>query len=123
MKTIGRILAQIWFIGLACTEGYSYVNGGRWWTYISILFVVLNDAAAYFIGKAFGKHHLLRISPNKTIEGFMGAFLSNVIVTYIMASYFLKDHFWICPPKRFNTGFYEVVECENPPQIYVIQQF
>ena len=74
--------------------------------------MVLNDAAAYFVGKAFGKHHLLRISPNKTIEGFFGAFVSNVAATYIMAVFFMKGHFWICAPKRFNYGLFESVECD-----------
>ncbi|MCB0706314.1 MAG: phosphatidate cytidylyltransferase [Saprospiraceae bacterium] len=41
-----------------------------------------NDTGAYLLGSRFGKHKLLpRISPNKTVEGFLGG----VIVTLILA--------------------------------------
>lgn len=36
----------------------------------------INDTFAFIIGKSFGKHKLLeRISPNKTVEGFLGGFI------------------------------------------------
>jgi phosphatidate cytidylyltransferase len=69
-----------------------------WWTWTSIvfageqtidakflpLFIRLNiDVGAYFIGKSFGKHKLNSLSsaagsasPNKTVEGALGGFLS-----------------------------------------------
>lgn len=103
---------MVYLVFFGCIHNYSYINAGRWWTYFPILSVILNDAAAYFAGKAFGKHHLLKISPNKTIEGFVGAFISNVVVTYIMAVFFMKDHFWLCAPRRFNYGLYELIECD-----------
>jgi phosphatidate cytidylyltransferase len=39
-----------------------------------LLLVVVSDSAAYFIGSALGRHKLApRVSPNKTIEGAVGA--------------------------------------------------
>ena len=35
----------------------------------------INDMSAYFIGKKIGKNRLSKISPNKTIEGFIGSTL------------------------------------------------
>lgn len=36
----------------------------------------INDTFAFIVGKSLGKHKLLeRISPNKTIEGFLGGFI------------------------------------------------
>jgi len=32
-----------------------------------------NDMAAYFVGKTWGKHHFLKVSPRKTLEGSLGA--------------------------------------------------
>jgi len=44
--------------------------------------VFLNDTGAYFTGRAIGKHKLSpRISPNKSIEGFVGGL---VVGTFIM---------------------------------------
>lgn len=39
------------------------------------------DTMAYFIGKNFGKHKLIeKVSPNKTVEGFVGGIVSCCIV-------------------------------------------
>lgn len=48
-----------------------------------------SDTFAYLIGKNFGKRKLLeRISPNKTIEGFIGGMVACIITSYIIAHYF-----------------------------------
>lgn len=44
-----------------------------------------NDSFAYLIGKNFGKHKLLeRISPKKTIEGFLGGLIFSIIAGVII---------------------------------------
>ena len=44
-----------------------------------------NDTFAYLIGKNFGKHKLLeRISPKKTIEGFVGGMLGALLAGFII---------------------------------------
>ena len=48
-----------------------------------------NDIFAFLIGKNFGKHKLIeRVSPNKTIEGFLGGFIFTFIFASIVAKYF-----------------------------------
>lgn len=48
-----------------------------------------NDVFAFLIGKNFGKHKLIeRVSPNKTIEGFLGGFIFTFIFASIVANYF-----------------------------------
>lgn len=51
------------------------------------IFVLIwsNDSFAYLIGKSFGKRKLFeRISPNKTIEGFIGGAVCTLILSYII---------------------------------------
>ncbi len=49
------------------------------------------DTMAYFIGKNFGKHKLLeKISPNKTVEGFLGGIVSCCIVIPIYGMVFYE---------------------------------
>ena len=65
---------------------YSYVN-----TTILGVFILIwtNDTFAYLIGKNFGKHKLLeRISPNKTIEGFIGGMIFTFTASFILANQF-----------------------------------
>ena len=46
-----------------------------------------NDSFAYLVGKNFGKHKLLeRISPKKTIEGFVGGFVFSILAGYLIAT-------------------------------------
>jgi phosphatidate cytidylyltransferase len=42
--------------------------------------VFMCDSAAYFIGRAFGKHHFSKISPKKTIEGSIAGFITALVV-------------------------------------------
>lgn len=57
---------------------------------LGILFLVwIGDAGAYVFGSLFGKHKFLeRISPNKTIEGFLGGAVGCLIVAYLISLVF-----------------------------------
>lgn len=47
---------------------------GRQYLFLLLLMVFVGDSAAYFVGKAVGRHSLAeRVSPKKTIEGAVGA--------------------------------------------------
>ncbi len=57
-------------------------------TFNLFIFVVISfDISSYLIGKYFGKNQLIKISPNKTIEGFFGgitlSLLSGIFYSYI----------------------------------------
>ena len=41
---------------------------------------MINDSFAYFCGKLFGKHKLIEVSPNKTVEGFVGASVFTLVL-------------------------------------------
>lgn len=50
-----------------------------------------NDVFAFLIGKNFGKHKLIeRVSPNKTVEGFLGGFIFTFIAGFIIAKFCLS---------------------------------
>lgn len=51
------------------------------------VFIWANDTFAYLFGKWLGKHKLLpRISPKKTIEGFVGGLLGTVSIAYLVST-------------------------------------
>lgn len=67
---------------------YEYIN-----TYILGVFMMvwINDTFAYMVGSTIGKHKLFpRISPNKTIEGFIGGMIFTILGAYIL-SYFFSE--------------------------------
>jgi phosphatidate cytidylyltransferase len=52
--------------------------------FFPLIFTWVNDTAAYFIGSTIGRHKLAtKISPNKTIEGFIGSILVSIIFSLI----------------------------------------
>ena len=54
-------------------------NGENLLTFL-FLIVSINDVFAYLIGSKIGKIKALKISPNKTIEGFFGGIIACVII-------------------------------------------
>ena len=58
---------------------------------IYIFIIITFDIFSYFIGKFFGKKQLIKISPNKTIEGFLGGFIISFILTILILIYLNKS--------------------------------
>jgi phosphatidate cytidylyltransferase len=57
------------------------------------LFILIwtNDTFAYIVGKSIGKHKLFeKISPKKTIEGFLGGLIFAIFAVYLISSYLIK---------------------------------
>lgn len=57
---------------------------------IAAVFILVwaNDIFAFLIGKSFGKRKLLeRISPNKTVEGFLGGLFATLIGSFFIFKY------------------------------------
>ncbi len=60
-----------------------------------VLFTILvckaSDAGAFFIGKNFGRHKLLKeISPNKSIEGAIGGFCFSILAAFLSKIYLTR---------------------------------
>jgi phosphatidate cytidylyltransferase len=57
------------------------------------LFILIwtNDTFAYIVGKSVGRHKLYeKISPKKTIEGFIGGLLFAIFAGYLISTYVIK---------------------------------
>lgn len=51
-----------------------------------------NDVFAYLVGSAIGKHQFSpKVSPNKSVEGFVGGILGAALMGYVYAVIFAKD--------------------------------
>jgi len=54
----------------------------------SFILIWANDTFAYIVGKTMGKHKLFeRISPKKTIEGFLGGMVFAIAAAYILSRF------------------------------------
>ena len=94
IENIATSLLSIFYIGIPCglLVTISIGNEGDYlpWNVLYLFFFIwASDTGAYFTGRALGRNKLFaRISPNKTIEGFVGGLIASALVG-IAAHHFL----------------------------------
>ncbi|XP_061206966.1 phosphatidate cytidylyltransferase 1 [Neopsephotus bourkii] len=95
---------------------------GMIWFLVPISSVICNDIAAYIFGFFFGKTPLIKLSPKKTWEGFIGGFFSTLVFGFIF-SYFLAQHqYFVCPVEYNSETNRFVTECE-PSELFQIEKY
>ena len=102
-KLFARLTYIVWgsfYIGLLYPfvylirgeAGWMEAAPGRWWLSFLLGSLWLGDTAAMFFGKSFGRHKLApAVSPNKTIEGFLGGFVGVLVVAMVFKIFWLRD--------------------------------
>jgi len=87
--TMAGILYVGWLLGhvvslRGLTDSYGSDILGRNWVFFALLATVASDTAAFFIGRAIGRHKLApQISPNKTWEGAIAGVIGAVIFSLL----------------------------------------
>ncbi len=85
-NTAVTVLGMVWTGMLAFA--ILIANGPQPVAHIFFLVFVIasNDIGAYFVGRAFGRRKLApTVSPNKTVEGFIGGLLLGAVVASVLA--------------------------------------
>ncbi|KAG7386411.1 phosphatidate cytidylyltransferase [Phytophthora pseudosyringae] len=100
--TLGLIVFQMKYV-------LTNIFNGLFWFLFPVSLVICNDCFAFFCGKLFGRKFIktpfLRLSPNKTWEGFIGAFVCTIIYGFF-ASAFISQFSWLtCPVESFEFKF------------------
>lgn len=92
IQYLGRIFLSLIYIvipfSLLIKLPYLNINGTFDGGVVLGVFVLIwsNDVFAFLIGKNFGKHKLIeRVSPNKTVEGFLGGFIFTFIAGFFIS--------------------------------------
>jgi phosphatidate cytidylyltransferase len=70
---------------------------GMIWFLLPAALVIINDIMAYVCGITFGRTQLIKLSPKKTVEGFLGAWIFTVIFGYVICHWLIKYTYFICP--------------------------
>ena len=62
---------------------------GPYWTLFALVVIWVSDSAAFFVGRAFGKHKSSPcISPNKTWEGTTASLIAALLIGLLFARFF-----------------------------------
>ncbi len=101
---------------------YSFINlktilPNETYGYDAIYFVLLifafawgGDTAAYFAGRAFGKHKLAPIiSPHKTIEGAIGGVIGSIVVGLLVSIVYIQVFGRFLPFERVRIVYYFLI--------------
>ena len=60
------------------------MDHGKYLVLFTVLLAFVTDAGAYFVGVLFGKHRgVTKVSPNKSVEGYIGGFAAGVAFALI----------------------------------------
>lgn len=75
---------------------------GTGWAFFVPFIVACNDSSAYFCGVTMGYTPLITLSPNKTMEGFVGGAILTLIATFFAVEIFLSDPQMVCPVNQLS---------------------
>mmetsp|Transcript_27278 Transcript_27278/g.41496 ORF Transcript_27278/g.41496 Transcript_27278/m.41496 type:complete len:211 (+) Transcript_27278:334-966(+) len=64
--------------------------------------VAVNDIMAFVFGKAFGRTPLIKLSPSKTVEGFVGGGLSTIIFAVYISDFIAQFKQITCPQNEIT---------------------
>ncbi|RYO74641.1 hypothetical protein DL764_010794 [Monosporascus ibericus] len=98
---------------------------GMIWFFLPASLVITNDIFAYVCGITFGRTQLIKLSPKKTVEGFVGAWICTIIWAFLLTNVLMRYKYFICPVNDLGANVFTGLECDpNPvfkPQTYTIQ--
>lgn len=88
MATVGAIVLMGW-LGSHFFRLRGLPDNAAEWTALAMLGTWIADSGAYVFGKTLGKHKLApRLSPNKTIEGYVGGIFFGTLFTVLIGFFF-----------------------------------
>ncbi|XP_036886780.1 phosphatidate cytidylyltransferase 1 isoform X2 [Sturnira hondurensis] len=95
---------------------------GMIWFLVPISSVICNDITAYLFGFFLGRTPLIKLSPKKTWEGFIGGFFSTVVFGFIAAYVLSKYQYFVCPVEYRSDVNSFVTDCE-PSELFQLRSY
>lgn len=88
---------------------------GMIWFFLPASLVITNDIFAYVVGITFGRTQLIKLSPKKTVEGFMGAWVCTIVFGYFITNILMRYKYFICPVTDLGSHVLTGLECTPNP--------
>ncbi|XP_015174967.1 PREDICTED: phosphatidate cytidylyltransferase, photoreceptor-specific isoform X2 [Polistes dominula] len=112
---------------IVVTQSYLIIQNifqGLIWFIVPVSMIVINDVMAYMFGFFFGRTPLIKLSPKKTWEGFIGGGISTVILGLLMSYVMCQYRYFVCPIEYSEALGRMTMDCEPSssfqPQEYVL---
>lgn len=88
---------------------------GMIWFFLPASLVITNDIFAYICGITFGRTQLIKLSPKKTVEGFIGAWICTIVFGFFMTNILMRYKYFICPVTDLGSNVLTGLECTPNP--------
>ncbi|KAF2837320.1 phosphatidate cytidylyltransferase [Patellaria atrata CBS 101060] len=88
---------------------------GMIWFFLPVSLVITNDIFAYLCGITFGRTQLIKLSPKKTVEGFVGAWIFTIVFGIILTNIMMRYSYFICPVNDLGSNFWTGLQCKPNP--------
>ena len=95
---------------------------GLIWFWVPASLVVCNDVFAYICGITMGRTPLIKLSPKKTVEGFVGAIVCTVVFAIVWGTFFSKFNYMICPVHDLGVNAWSNMKC-TPNPVFVWREW
>ena len=92
------------------------ISGVRWSRSPAVkLFCVTLIILSNNQGITMGRTPLFKLSPKKTVEGFVGAFFSTILFGQIWGTLFMRSNYMICPAHDLGMNAFSDISCRPNP--------
>ncbi|KAK4151702.1 cytidylyltransferase family-domain-containing protein [Chaetomidium leptoderma] len=88
---------------------------GMIWFFLPAALVITNDIFAYICGITFGRTQLIKLSPKKTVEGFVGAWVMTALFGVVLTNLLLRSKYFICPATDLGANIFTGLDCDPNP--------
>ena len=95
---------------------------GLIWFFVPASLVICNDVFAYVCGITMGRTPLIKLSPKKTVEGFVGAFLCTIVFAIVWGTLFSQFNYMICPVHDLGVNAWSNMKC-TPNPVFVWREW
>lgn len=92
------------------------------WFLVPVSIVICNDIMAYLFGFFFGRTPLIKLSPKKTWEGFIGGFFLTIIFGFMFSYVLVQFQYFVCPV-GYNSETNSFSTSCDPPEIFKLHDY
>lgn len=110
---------------IVVTQSYLIIQNifeGMIWFIVPVMMIVCNDVMAYMFGFFFGKTPLIKLSPKKTWEGFIGGGIATVVFGVLFSYALCQYQYFVCPIAYSETEGRITLDCE-PSYLFRPQEY
>ncbi|KAF7639853.1 Phosphatidate cytidylyltransferase [Meloidogyne graminicola] len=84
---------------------------GMIWFLFPVSMIICCDIMSYMFGFFFGKTPLIKLSPKKTWEGFIGGAISTILFGLVLSYFMMENPIFVCPVESY---FQDNLNCTIP---------